>query len=90
MAREKKSKSKQAAADDATDELSFEQAAERLGVIVQQLEEGEIPLEDSLRLFEEGVTVARTAQARLDKAEQRVEELLGTDESGDPKTQPFE
>ena len=72
------------------DELSFEASTERLTAIVQQLEEGELPLEQALELFEEGIGVARSAQARLDAAEKRVEELLGLDERGEAKTRPFE
>ena len=63
---------------------SFEVTLSRLGEIVEQLEAGELPLEDSLRLFEEGVGLARAAQTRLDSAEKRVEELLGLDEQGNP------
>ena len=69
---------------------SFENAAERLAAIVEQLESGELSLEQSLQLFEEGVRVARAAQARLDAAEKRVEELLGIDENGEAQTRPFE
>lgn len=65
---------------------SFEASAERLAAIVQQLESGELSLEQSLKLFEEGVGVARAAQRRLDGAERRVEELLGVDERGAPIT----
>ena len=65
-------------------EPSFEVSLGRLGEIVEQLESGELPLERSLELFEEGVRLARTSQAKLDQAERRVEELLGVDESGDP------
>lgn len=72
------------------DEPSFEASTERLTTIVQQLEEGELPLEQALELFEEGIGVARAAQARLDAAEKRVEELLGIDERGEAKTRPFE
>jgi exodeoxyribonuclease VII small subunit len=63
---------------------SFEQAVERLAEIVQKLERGDLPLEESLVLFESGVKLARSAQARLDHAERRVEELLGFDERGNP------
>jgi exodeoxyribonuclease VII small subunit len=69
---------------------SFESAAERLGAIVAELESGELPLEQSLRLFEEGIKLARAAQKRLDEAEQKVEELLGTDAAGEPVTRDFE
>ncbi len=71
-------------------DLSFEQAAERLTVIVGQLEGGELPLEDSLKLFEEGVRVARSAQEQLDRAEQRVEELVAVEEDGRATTREFE
>ena len=63
---------------------SFEDAVKRLGEIVELLENGSLPLEQSLRLFEEGVRLARMSQARLDAAEKRVEELLTVDEEGNP------
>ena len=63
---------------------SFEAALARLTAIVEHLESGELPLEESLRLFEEGVRLSRAAQARLDSAEKRVEELLGIDDDGNP------
>jgi exodeoxyribonuclease VII small subunit len=69
---------------DAVAESSFEDSIRRLGEIVEALENGELPLEDSLRLFEEGVKLARASQAKLDGAEKRVEELLSVDESGNP------
>lgn len=61
----------------ASDEGSFEAALKRLARIVEELEAGNLPLEESLARFEEGTRLARAAQARLDSAEQRVEELLG-------------
>ncbi|MGC4089876.1 MAG: exodeoxyribonuclease VII small subunit [Polyangiaceae bacterium] len=63
---------------------SFEASLERLSAIVERLEGGELPLEESLRLFEEGVKLARSAQARLDSAEKRVEELLSLGADGMP------
>ena len=63
---------------------SFEESTRRLAQIVTELEGGDLPLERSLSLFEEGVRLARAAQDRLDKAERRVEELLGLDEHGRP------
>jgi exodeoxyribonuclease VII small subunit len=62
----------------------FEHEVRRLGEIVEQMESGELPLEASLGLFEEGVRLARQAQARLDQAERRVEELLSVDAEGNP------
>lgn len=68
---------------------SFETAIKRLTEIVNSLERGELPLEDSLRLFEEGVRLSRISQRRLDAAERRVEQLLAVDEQGRPQTAPF-
>lgn len=72
------------------DEPSFEDSVKRLGEIVEKLESGELPLEDSLVLFEEGVRLARSSQARLDDAERRVEQLLGVDEDGNPVVRELE
>jgi exodeoxyribonuclease VII small subunit len=68
---------------------SFEAAIKRLGDIVQTLERGDLPLEESLRLFEEGVKLSRASQQRLDAAEKRVEQLLAVDEQGRARTAPF-
>ncbi len=68
---------------------SFEVAIKRLTEIVQTLERGELPLEESLRLFEEGVKLSRVSQERLDAAEKRVEQLLAVDEQGRARTAPF-
>jgi exodeoxyribonuclease VII small subunit len=68
---------------------SFEVAIKRLTEIVQVLERGELPLEESLRLFEEGVKLSRVSQQKLDTAEKRVEQLLAVDEQGRPRTAPF-
>ncbi len=62
--------------------VSFEQAIARLGEIVESLEEGEQPLEESLALFEEGMSLAQSSQEILDRAERRIEELLGVDAQG--------
>jgi exodeoxyribonuclease VII small subunit len=65
-------------------------AIKRLGEIVQALERGDLPLEESLRLFEEGVALSRTSQQKLDAAEKRVEQLLAVDADGNARTAPFE
>jgi len=69
---------------------SFEDGIKRLSDIVQTLEKGDLPLEESLRLFEEGVTLSRASQERLDSAQRRVEELLGFERDGKPRTKDFE
>lgn len=69
---------------------SFEQSVARLTEIVQALEKGDLPLEDSVRLFEEGVKLSVSSQQRLDSAQKKVEQLLGVDESGRPRVTAFE
>jgi exodeoxyribonuclease VII small subunit len=71
-------------------DLSFEEAVKRLSEIVQKLEKGDLPLEESLLLFEEGVGLSRASQEKLDSAQKRVEELLGFDREGKARTAPFE
>ncbi len=53
-------------------EPTFEDALGRLEAVVAQLEAGDMPLEEALRTFEEGVRLARVCAARLEDAEQRV------------------
>jgi len=69
---------------------SFEASLNRLTEVVEKLESGELGLEESLALFEEGVGLARTAQQRLDAAEKRVEELVRVDENGEPVVKELE
>jgi exodeoxyribonuclease VII small subunit len=70
-------------------DIKFEDALQRLEQIVDQLEAGDLPLEDSLKVFEEGVTLARRCAKYLEEAEKRIE-LLTKDESGLLKTELFE
>jgi exodeoxyribonuclease VII small subunit len=70
-------------------EKKFESALGRLEKIVQDLEHGDLPLEQSLKLFEEGVKLARICTKRLDEAERKVEVLL-KDRAGDLRAQPFD
>jgi exodeoxyribonuclease VII small subunit len=57
----------------------FEKALAELEGIVQRLEKGELPLEDSLVAFERGIGLVRQLSQRLQEVEQRVEVLLKTD-----------
>ena len=65
---------------DADTPLDFESAAKQLDVIVNKLENESISLEESLKAFEEGITLIRHAQAALSTAEQRVKLLLDQDD----------
>ncbi|MDB4976461.1 MAG: Exodeoxyribonuclease small subunit protein [Myxococcaceae bacterium] len=58
---------------------AFEDILSRLSTVVERLESGELPLEESLTLFEEGVRLSRSGSARLDEAERRIERLLHSD-----------
>ncbi|WP_413723628.1 exodeoxyribonuclease VII small subunit [Sodalis sp. RH16] len=58
---------------------SFETALKELEQIVTRLESGELPLEDALNAFEQGVQLARQGQQTLRQAEQRVQILLSED-----------
>lgn len=70
-------------------EPEFEVAMRRLGEIVEHLEQRQLPLEESLRLFEEGIKLARVTQSRLDAAEKRLDELLSIGPDGAPVTRPL-
>lgn len=67
---------------------TFEENMLRLEAIVAQLEKGEAPLDESLKLFEEGTKLIGECRASLDKAEQQVVKLMkGAD--GEPVETPF-
>jgi len=69
-------------------ELGFDQILVRLREVVSRLESGELSLEQSLAVYEEGVVLARKGQQLLVTAEKRVEILVST--SGQPEIVPFE
>ena len=68
---------------------SFEASLEALEQIVRDLEQGDLPLEKSLELFEQGIRLSRECQDRLSQAERRIEVLL-RDNQGRPVAAPFE
>ncbi len=63
----------------AEQDQSFEGALERLEAIVEDLESGELGLEESLAAFEEGVALSRRCSSQLEDAERRIEILVGDD-----------
>ena len=69
-------------------ELKFEECLARLEQIVAALESGNLPLEESLKVFEEGVALARHCGRYLEDAERRIE-TLAKDDSGALTTRPF-
>jgi exodeoxyribonuclease VII small subunit len=68
---------------------SFEASLEALEQIVHELERGDLPLEKSLELFEDGIRLSRQCQERLNQAERRIEVLL-RDNQGRPVVSEFE
>jgi exodeoxyribonuclease VII small subunit len=79
-----------------TDEPTFELALEQLEQIVQKLEKGELPLEESLKLYEDGIRLSRLCHGKLEEAEGRIETLLKDargepvlDAQGRPRTTPL-
>jgi len=68
---------------------TFEASLEALEQIVQQLEGGDLPLEKSLELFEQGIRLSRECQERLSQAERRIEVLL-RDNQGRPVVTAFD
>jgi exodeoxyribonuclease VII small subunit len=56
--------------------LNFEEAMEKLEKIVQQLESGELSLEDSVKSFEEGIELSKLCKKKLESAENRVKKIV--------------
>ena len=66
-----------------TEETTFEQALTSLEKIVERLEKGELALEESLKLYEEGIRLSRLCHGKLEEAEGKIETLL-KDAKGEP------
>jgi exodeoxyribonuclease VII small subunit len=69
-------------------EMTFEAALKRLGEVLDALEHGDLPLEQAMAAFEEGVGLVRACHQKLDEVERRVELLL-KDDAGRFFTRPF-
>ncbi|MDD5035003.1 MAG: exodeoxyribonuclease VII small subunit [Methylococcaceae bacterium] len=67
--------------------VRFEESLAELEQLVERMEQGNLPLEESLKLFERGVQLTRSCQKALKEAEQKVQILL--EENGEPTLQPF-
>ena len=69
--------------DSVSTAISFESALEQLEGTVARLEEGEMPLEEALELFESGVKLSRQCSTTLNEAERRIEILVADRADGD-------
>jgi len=69
--------------------VKFEEALARLEAIVAELERGELPLEDSMRIFEEGIKLSKVCLKMLEEAERKVE-ILVKDKDGQKRARTFD
>jgi len=68
--------------------VNFEKAMSQLEELVEDMEQGELPLEDALKHFEKGISLATDCQQALSKAEQKVTQLI--EKNGELLEKPFE
>ena len=68
--------------------LKFEDALARLETIVAELEKGDLPLNDSLKMFEEGIKLSKTCLKMLDDAERKVE-IMVQDKDGKKRVEAY-
>ena len=78
--------------DQGTDlsQMSFEEALRALEDVVRRLETGEVPLEESIRLYERGEQLRKHCQARLDAAQARIEKIVAGPDGKAAGTEPFD
>jgi exodeoxyribonuclease VII small subunit len=70
--------------------MNFEDALKALEEVVRRLESGDVPLDESISLYERGAALRKHCQARLDAAQARIEKIV-TDSAGKPSgTEPFD
>ena len=76
-------------AKSASTDLNFETAMDRLEKIVEQMESGQLPLEDLIVRYEEGMNLVKVCQERLASAEQKIE-IIARNNAGKPVVKEFE
>ena len=70
--------------------MSFEQALKALEDVVHRLEGGEVPLDESIGLYERGEALRRHCQARLDAAQARIDKIVAAPDGKASATVPFD
>lgn len=70
--------------------MTFEDALKALEDVVRKLETGEVPLDDSIDLYERGETLRKHCQARLDAAQARIEKIVAGPDGKAAGTEPFD
>jgi exodeoxyribonuclease VII small subunit len=69
--------------------MDFEKKLKRLEEIVQKMEKGDLALDESLKIFEEGVKLSRECHQKLSEAESQVKVLVGFNDKGQAVTENF-
>lgn len=72
------------------DEMSFEEALKELETVVTRLEQGDVPLEDSIKLYERGAELKRHCEARLAQAQARIDQITQVENGIPTGTAPFD
>lgn len=70
--------------DENQETLTFEQSMDKLETIVQKLEENDVPLEEAIQLFQEGMTLSKQCHLRLEKVEKQMDQILKDDGRMEP------
>ncbi|HSG35197.1 MAG TPA: exodeoxyribonuclease VII small subunit [Sphingomonadaceae bacterium] len=70
--------------------MSFEEALKALEEVVRALETGEVPLDESITLYERGETLRKHCQARLDAAQARIEKIVAGPDGKARGTEPLD
>ena len=70
--------------------MTFEDALRALEDVVRKLESGEVPLDDSISLYERGEELRKHCQARLDAAQARIEKIVAGPDGKPAGTRPFD
>ena len=71
-------------------QMTFEDALRALEDVVRQLESGEVPLDDSISLYERGEQLRKHCQARLDAAQARIEKIVAGPDGKAAGVEPFD
>jgi exodeoxyribonuclease VII small subunit len=71
-------------------EMTFEQALRALEDVVRRLESGEVPLDESISLYERGEALRKACQSRLDAAQARIEKIVSGADGKPAGTVPFD
>lgn len=70
--------------------MSFEEALRALEVTVRRLESGDVPLDESIELYERGEELRKACQARLDAAQAKIDKIVSDSEGKPTGTAPFD